>query len=260
MTSPFPGMDPYLEERLLWYDIHSSLIPYICEALHPQIHPAYVARQGERMEVSIVGQRTVSNVRTVEMPYGSLPRETAMDIPRIDEPPVIELFVEERQVPYLVIICRETGDVVTLIDVLSPANKIADGHEEYLQNQQERLQSQTNLVEIDLLSCGRPTTLARLYEIRKPADWRYMITVSRPRNRRQLQFYAIPLDQRLPRCRIPLREDEPDAVLDLPAIFTRCYEVGGYDHLIDYSRDPSVTLSEAEQAWMNTLLVDAGLR
>jgi len=26
MTNPFPGMNPYLEQSLLWEDVHTSLI------------------------------------------------------------------------------------------------------------------------------------------------------------------------------------------------------------------------------------------
>lgn len=59
---------------------------------------------------------------------------------------------------------------------------------------------------------------------------------------------------RLPRCRIPLRPPDPDAVLDLPAVFTRCYDVGGYDLLIDYSKPPPVPLSDAKKEWVAKLL------
>jgi hypothetical protein len=43
-------------------------------------------------------------------------------------------------------------------------------------------------------------------------------------------------------------------VLDLPAVFTRCYDVGGYDLLIDYAQGPPIELSEAELAWLRAHL------
>lgn len=49
MPSPFPGMDPYLEDRSLWPDVHQRLIAYISEALQPQVRPKSVARIGERI-------------------------------------------------------------------------------------------------------------------------------------------------------------------------------------------------------------------
>ena len=75
-----------------------------------------------------------------------------------------------------------------------------------------------------------------------------------------MEVYAIPLTDRLPRCKIPLLPEDDDAVLDLPAILARCYEVGGYYLLLDYSKPPPVSLSKAEEEWMEALLLDKGLR
>lgn len=121
------------------------------------------------------------------------------------------------------------------------------------------LNSQANLVEIDLLS-GATTTLARAFEINSPPDWRYIVTVSRPHQRNKLEFYAIPLKDRLPRCRIPLRQADPDVVLDLPTVFARSYDAGGYDLLIDYEQDPPVSLNGDEDTWLKNLLIEHGLR
>lgn len=56
MPSPFPGMDPYLEERSLWPDLHQQMINYISEALQPQLRPKYIARIGERIELAPLGK------------------------------------------------------------------------------------------------------------------------------------------------------------------------------------------------------------
>ena len=259
MPSPFPGMDPYLEERSLWPDMHLRLINHIAEALQPQVRPKYLARINERVELAGFGQNYVPDVMVVEPPRESLRTQIQSGALVADEPQLIGLLDEERHVPYLELIYRETGDVVTLIEVLSPANKVGNGREKYLQKQDDLLNTQVNLVEIDLLS-GPTATLARAFEITSPPGWRYIVSISRPHRRSQLEFYAIPLPARLPRCRIPLRRADPDVVLDLPAVFTRCYEVGGYDLLIDYQQAPPVALNKAEAEWMTTLLVDQGLR
>lgn len=39
MPSPFPGMDPYLEQSERWPDLHQRLIAYISEELQPQLLP-----------------------------------------------------------------------------------------------------------------------------------------------------------------------------------------------------------------------------
>ncbi len=260
MPSPFPGMDPYLEDRSLWPDVHSSLITYIREALQPAIRPKYIARIGERIEVAALHKGYIPDVLIVEPPRNPVRLVPTGGALVTDEPLAFEFLDEERHVPFIEIIYRETGDVVTVIEILSPANKIGDGREQYLQKQSDLLSTHTNLVEIDLLRAGRPTSLARTAAIATPADWRYTVSISRAQGRQRLEVYAFALKDRLPRCRIPLRATDADVGLDLPAIFTRCYDVGSYDLMIDYTQEPRATLSETEERWVNALLTEQGLR
>src|SRR4051812_28063673 len=44
MRSPFPGMDPYLEDPDRWPDVHLNLLSWVGRLLMPQLGPAYVAR------------------------------------------------------------------------------------------------------------------------------------------------------------------------------------------------------------------------
>jgi hypothetical protein len=243
-------MDPYLADPSFWPDVHQRLIAYISESLQPQIRPKYLARIGERIELTELHKGCIPDVLIVQPP-----REPARAVGQgslmiADEPATYGFLDEERRVPYIEIVYRETGDVVTVIEVLSPANKIGEGREKYLQKQADLLASQANLVEIDLLGTGRGTTLARTANITTPPDWRYVVSVNRAHQRSRLEVYAFSLRDRLPRCRIPLRPADPDAVLDLPAVFARCYEVGGYDLLVDYTQPPPLELSEAELAWV----------
>jgi hypothetical protein len=254
-------MDPYLEERSLWPDVHSSLITYTREALQPQIRPKYIARIGERIQLAEMPHRYIPDVLLFHPLREPSPTFDIGGTLVVDEPQTITFFDDERHVPYIEIIYRDTGDVVTLIEVLSPANKVGDGRDQYLQKQKELLDTQANLVEIDLLGYGKDTVLARNALITEPADWRYLINISRAERRWEnaLEIYAVPLRDRLPRCRIPLRPPDPDAVLDLPAVFTRCYDVGGYDLLIDYSQPPPVPLSDDEKTWLANLLQEKRL-
>ena len=52
MPSPFPGMDPYLEDPDLWPDVHANLIASIQAELNQQIAPNYVARVEQRVFIS----------------------------------------------------------------------------------------------------------------------------------------------------------------------------------------------------------------
>lgn len=130
--------------------------------------PSYVARIGERIELAQVHKGYIPDVSIVKPPR--VLREAAVYAGDsiVDEPQTHLLFDEERRVPYIEIIQRETGEVVTLIEVLSSSNKIGDGREQYLQKQADLLATPVSLVEIDLLREGKPTTLARQVAITQP--------------------------------------------------------------------------------------------
>lgn len=59
------------------------------------------------------------------------------------------------------------------------------------------------------------------------------------------------LRQRLPRVRVPLAHGDPDVVLDLQAVFGRCYDEGAYARRLDYRGEPSTPLSkEYDPLWL----------
>jgi len=260
MPSPFPGMDPYLEARSIWPDVHTSMITYIREHLQPNLRPKYIARIEERIQLAQIGQSYVPDVLLLKTLRESIATYTPTQSLVADEPQIVTTPDEAYREPFLEIIARESGDVVTVIELLSPANKVGDGRSQYIQNQNDLLSTDVNLVEIDLLGYGEPTVLARNVPITKPADWRYLISISRAGRRNSLEFYAIPLQQKLPNCRIPLRPPDADVVLDLTAVFTRTYNIGSYDLLIDYSQPPDAPLRDAEAIWMDGLLQEKRLR
>ncbi len=41
MTNPFPGMNPYLEQRRFWGGVHHTLITYLRNDLQRQLRPRY---------------------------------------------------------------------------------------------------------------------------------------------------------------------------------------------------------------------------
>jgi hypothetical protein len=55
MASPFPGMDPWLEEPALWPDVHARLIAELGRVLGPILRPRYVVRIEERTYVDADG-------------------------------------------------------------------------------------------------------------------------------------------------------------------------------------------------------------
>ncbi len=259
MPSPFPGMDPYLEHGARWPDLQHRLIAYISEWLRPQLRPKYVARIDERIELKPYGKELTGSFFVVEAPRQLSETQVANGSLVADEPQTIRFLDDERRVPYIQVVNVASGEVVTLIEVLSPTNKIGRGRDQYFEKQDKILGTPVNLVEIDLLS--RPTaTYARFFELHSPHDWRYNICISRPQSRTSVEVYAIPLRDRLPRCKIPLLPEDNDAVVDLNSVLARSYDVGAYHLLLDYSKPPPVSLSKAEEEWLEALLVEKGMR
>lgn len=68
------------------------------------------------------------------------------------------------------------------------------------------------------------------------------------------------MQDRLPRIRIPLLPEDSDVALDLPVLFTRCYDAARYDLDLDYTHPPTVALSPSDPAWMENWLREKGWR
>src|SRR5687767_2141727 len=99
MPSPFPGMDPYLEEEKLWPEFQHHLVLCLYQILLPGLVDRYRARVGQRQYV------------TEQALFTSILRDERR-----------EDFIEVRQ--------RNDGRLITLIDVVSPINRTTDGGRE----------------------------------------------------------------------------------------------------------------------------------
>ena len=171
---------------------------------------------------------------------------------------VTTLFEEEVHEAYLEIVDSQGGEVVTVIEILSPANKTpgADGRESYLKKRREVLRSSTHMVEIDLLRRGRRSVPA---DTLPPCE--YVVHVSRSDRRPVGQLWPIRLVQPLPTIAVPLLGSEASVPLDLQAVLSQAYDNAGYDLTIDYSTDPPLpALSNENAEWMRALLQTARKR
>lgn len=255
MASPFPGRDPYLEDPNRWPDLHQRLITYSADALQPVIRPRYNARIGERLYVTRPPRSIYPDVSLIER--GQRLRETAV-IDHVDAPVLIEMSSHAVREPFIEIVdLTHDGRVVTIVEVLSPANKTTgDGREAYRRKQDEVLASQANLIEIDLLREGLHTIFVphELLILNLAEAWQYLVAISRVTARHQAAVYPISLRKRLPRIAVPLAQPDPDVALDLQAVFARCYDNGAYADVIDYTRPPKVALSAEDAAWAESLL------
>jgi len=247
-------MDPYLEAPSIWPDVHQRLITYAADSLMPQVRPRYLARMGERVFLSEPARGVYPDViltgrrrrPPAERDAGGVAVLEAIDMPiTVIVPPAVVREV------YLEIIDPRGGHVVTVIEFLSPVNKApGEGRELYLKKQQQVMESDANLVEVDLLRRGEPTLAVPADGLYAHRPYDYLVCFSRAADRGKFDILPRTVRDPLPRVGIPLRPDEPPVLLDLPALLARVYENGAYDEMIDYSRDPDPPFGEPDATWV----------
>lgn len=263
MPSPFPGMDPYLEDPVIWPGVHQSLITFIRGALNRVLPEAYVADIGERVYIVEPRRSLYPDVAVFPRPVSPRGGGGTAVLDRSAPPWVIEVApAEVREVFVRILPAGDATHVVTVIEVLSPGNKAAGspGRELYLRKQEEVLQSETHLVEIDLLRRGEHTVAAPPESLRALGTWDYLVCRHLAGTGHHYEAWPILLRERLPWIRIPLGEDDPEIELDLQPLFDRAYDEGAYPRLVDYTRGPAVPLEPTDAAWAAALLHEEGLR
>ena len=114
----------------------------------------------------------------------------------------------------------ETGTLVTVLEILSPFNKIhPQGLEDYIKKRTRIFGSRTNLVEIDLLRAGQPMPLQR-----KPVRSNYRILISRGATRPKAKLATFNVRQPIPSIPIPLLPEDGEPELDLGAVLHALYD------------------------------------
>jgi hypothetical protein len=220
MPSPFPGMDPYLENPALWPAFQHQLLACLYQILLPGLVDRYRGRVTERRYDS-EGQGEQS-----------------------------EEMIE--------ILSRKDDKLVTLLEVVSPANKtIAAGRQAYLDTRREAINRRAGVVEIDLVLEGTPTLT---YSREGLPEFDYCVSVTRSTAPDRYEIYTATLQKRLPKFKLPLGPDDRDTLLDLQSAFTRAYDLGDFGARINYDNDPPVKLKDEDGRWCDQLLRSKGLR
>lgn len=256
MSSPFPGMDPYLEAH--WRDVHTSLMIYIRDQIQDQLPPHLVARVEESVSVDedYESRRIAPDVSIVEDfeggAFGS--QSAAVAIAK----PLMVLEETPHTARHIRILDLSSGErVVTAIEVLSPTNKLTPaGRDDYRRKQRIYLAAGVNLVEIDLLRSGQHVLLAAL-EFIPPAKRRTCMMSVHSRNRTKV--FGSALQEPLPVIPIPLRPQDREATLDIQQIINQVYDRGRYAKL-NYQLDPEPAFSPEDAEWIDALLRSRGLR
>ena len=151
--------------------------------------------------------------------------------------------------------------VITVIEVVSLANKLSgDSREKYRRKQEELRAGGVSLVEIDLLRTGQRTLGVPIRRIPMSHRTAYQVCVRRGWQPAEVEIYPVPLRQPLPIVKVPLRKTDADVPLDLQVLIEQCYRNGGYDADIDYRCAPVPPLAAEDEQWAGDLLRNQGRR
>jgi hypothetical protein len=121
-------MDPWLEHPALWPDFHNRFIAAIADDLSPRLAPryfvgvenhAYLIRPSDRG--FLVPDRMIVAKPPHEVSAGIVPREVSSSVDVLE---VVVPVAEDIKAYYLKIREAQSGKLVTLLELLSPVNKL----------------------------------------------------------------------------------------------------------------------------------------
>ena len=251
MPSPFPGMDPYIESWI-WGDFHARLIPALCDRLNPSLPKRYIAStelfvwrvDNSEEERLLIGGPDI-HVKDQK------PAAAGATVATVCAPITTILPGIVRQQRYLKIVDPEERRVVTVIEVLRPANKTTgDNGRAYRLKREEYIANGINLVEIDLLRAGQRPPLGDP----APPISDYYVLLHRGSEGPRFGIWPVSIRDPLPPVPVPLDPDVPDAVFDLRTCIDHVYDFGRYAEQLDYAKPPKPPLREPDATWARELL------
>jgi hypothetical protein len=209
MHSPYPGMDPYLEDHGIWPDFHTTLYVELKKSLNRILPPGYMAKIDRYVWIHEEGNR------------------------------------------YLNILDAKNHRVVTVLEILSPANKNAGiDREACLMKRNEYYATGMNVIEIDLLRSGQRMPWGEQH----PPRGDYYVMICRASEFPKAGIWSLSVREPLPTIPIPLDQGIPEPHLALKECFDNAFEDSRHETEIDYSLPPTPPLEEPDATWVRELL------
>ncbi len=261
MESPFPGMDPFLEDADHWRGFHNLLAAEILRRLNPLLVPKYYAdiEVHEALEDVVIGRthHIYPDVAVLErQPEVVSPQQVLTATATVAAPITRAIEIPEQfKLRAVRIYETATNLLITTIEILSPANKNGEGLREYQRKRSRLLRSDIHLVEIDLLRGGqRPGR-----EIAEPPlETDYVVVVNRADQQdvRTSEIWPLAINETLPKIPIPLTPPDTDVILDLAVVFQQIYSDAYYGLRIDYTAEiPAPKLRPKMATWWAAVAV-----
>jgi hypothetical protein len=220
-------MNPFLEQEAVWHSFQRQFAAFCAEIITAQVRPNYIVT----LDATPYLHELPASLRL----RGTRPVDHVEDV-----------FIAVRR--------RDSQKVTTAIELLSFTNKRpGSDREKYIAKRTQYIESETNLVEIDLLRGFQRMTLQR------GPDCQYCVQVVRCGQHDLVEVYPFMLRDSLPMIPIPLLAPDRDVRLNLQTLLHRLYDAGGYEDYI-YSGEPRPPLSPADQTWAREVLDTAGIR
>jgi hypothetical protein len=152
MPSPFPGVNPYVEQDAFWQDFHLAFLPAIRGRLVAQVQPKYIVMLDEHLYVQELPPEPRRLVGRGDVSLAAAPQpraEEAAGVGILEAPTQVHIPVQEvRRVPFLEVRDRLGRELITVLELLSPANKRGGAdREQYVAKREQLLQSSAHFVE-----------------------------------------------------------------------------------------------------------------
>ena len=166
----------------------------------------------------------------------STPRENG-GIATLEPVKMANVIPSGRRKVNIQILHRPARSLVTVLEFLSPWNKVNPGYREYQSKRQAILSLKVHLVELDLLLKGRRMPFN---ERLPPGDYYYL--VARGDQRPECEAFALSMRNALPTVPVPLRPPDADCMVNLQTVFATAYQRGRYFPAINYKAKPPVAV------------------
>jgi hypothetical protein len=258
-------MDSYLERH--WGDVHAKLVTYASDDLNTKLPPELIARVEERTAIETESaehrgsrRNIVPDARVFEA-VGENGAGAASAGGVVLAPYRLVLMDEPTTEHFVEIIDTRGGErLVTVLEFVSPANKIGKGLKAFITKREELLAGGVNFVEIDLVREGDREQLFLPHACPANLCCEYRSVTRVPNDPLAVWVQPIPLREALPAIQVPLRLSDLPCALALQPLFEQVYRNSRYERTLDYRKPADPPLEGEDAAWADALLRAAGRR